>query len=233
MNDIILTIAESPYFALLVTACFYALGCLIYNKTKFPLFNPFLLAIIFVIAFLLIFDIDYSYYEQSSDIITYFLTPATVCFAIPLYRQLKVLKENFAAIVISIFVGSVSCVGSIFIMSKIVSLPKEIYVGLAPKSVTTPIATGIVTELEGFVAVVLIAVILSGIFGAVLAIPLSKFFKFKTHVALGLATGTSSHAVGTSRVLPYSEVAGAMSSLSIVIAGIMTVVIVPVISASY
>jgi len=233
MNNIIDIISNNTYFGVSLVLGLYVFYGFVCKKVKFSLMNPLLLTVATIIALLLIFNIPYERFEESASVIQYMLTPATVCFAVPLYRQLNVLKQNGLAILCGIFMGSLASVVSIFIMTKLMSMPMDIFTSLVPKSVTTPIATGIAMELGGIVGCTVIAVVGTGIIGSIFALPLSKLIRLKSDIALGVATGTSSHAIGTSTVMEVSEVAGAMSSLSIAIAGIMTVVIAPIVASLY
>lgn len=233
MSNLLSYFTENAYFGVFLTVGLYYLFKQLSGKITFPLFHPILLTVATLIGLLVLFEIPYADYAPSGDMITWFLTPATVCFAIPLYRQVKVLKKNAAAILVSIFMGSLASVGGILLMAKWFHLPLKIYASLAPKSVTTPIATGIAEELGGVVGCTVIAVIFTGILGAIFASTLRKLLRLKSEIAWGLATGTSSHAIGTSSIMAESEVAGAMGSLSIALAGIMTVAIVPLFSAFY
>ncbi|MDY3238906.1 MAG: LrgB family protein, partial [Anaerovoracaceae bacterium] len=151
MNNFVTFLSENAYFGVFLTVGFYLLFRRLSEKVRFPLFNPILLTVAAIIGFLVLFHIPYEAYVPSGDMITWFLTPATVCFAIPLYRQLHVLRRHMAAILISIFTGSLASVASIFIMGKLFGLPAHIHASLSPKSVTTPIATAIAEEMGGVV----------------------------------------------------------------------------------
>ena len=233
MDRIAAFVSENAFFGVFLTIGFYLLFRHLSGKIRFPLFNPILLTVAALIGFLLLFDIPYEAYEPSGDLITWFLTPATVCFAVPLYRQLHVLRRHMKAVLVSIFAGSLTSVATIFLMGKLFGLPTHIHASLSPKSVTTPIATAIAEEMGGVAGCTVIAVILTGILGSIFAVSLKKLLRLKSDIAWGLATGTSSHAIGTSAVIEESEIAGAMGSLSIAIAGVMTVVLVPLLNGLY
>ncbi|MCI8608068.1 MAG: LrgB family protein [Firmicutes bacterium] len=234
MNNLLI---ESGFLGVILTIGIYAACLKLREKVKNSglklALNPLLITIAVIIALLLLFRIPYESYEPSGERITWLLTPATVCFAVPLYRQAHVLRRHGRAILVSIFMGSLASVGSIFIMAKLLGLPLAIHASLAPKSVTTPIATGIAEEMGGIVGCTVIAVILTGIIGSIFTASLKKLFHIKSDIAWGLATGTSSHAIGTSAVISESELAGAMGSLSIALAGIITVALVPILSGLY
>lgn len=233
MNNLQIFFQDSAYTGVFLTVVIYLAFCRLQRKLSSPLLNPLLLTMAALVCLLLLLDLPYSAYEPSGDMIRWFLTPATVCFAVPLYRQMKLLRQNAAAILISIFVGSLSSVGSIFLMCRLFGVPFEIFASLAPKSVTMPIATSIAGEMEAVLGCTVVSVIITGLLGSLFTSLLRRLLRIRSHIAWGVATGTSSHAIGTSAVMPESEVAGAMSSLSIAIAGIMTVVIVPLLAGLY
>lgn len=220
-------IVSSPFFSLTLSVAAYAVGVWIYRKTKLALFNPLLLSIIIVCVVMLIFHIDYGSYNQGGQFITLLLTPATVVLAVPLYDQMKLIKKYAPVILVSIAVGSVCSMCSVFALCKLFGLDKALVASLMPKSITTAIAIGVSQNLGGIQAVTVVAVILSGIVGAIVGPPLFKLLRIKNRVAVGLAMGTASHAVGTSKALELGEDEGAMSSLSVVVAGILTVILAP------
>ena len=216
------------FFGLFVSLIAFEVGLIIYRKTKLPLFNPLLIAIIIVIGFLKLFNIDFDTYNESGKFINMFLGPATVILAVPLYKQLLLLKKNFVPIIIGISIGSVVSVISVILLSTVFNLDKEIIISLIPKSVTTPIGVEISNSLGGITGFTVMAVILTGITGAIIAPTVCKIFKINNPVARGIGIGTASHAVGTSKALEIGETEGAMSSLAIGIAGLITVVVAPI-----
>ena len=221
-------IIENMFFGIVISLIAFELGKIIYNKTKLPIFNPLLTSIIIVIVILKIFNIDFELYNKGGQFINMFLGPATVILAVPLYKQLLLLKKNFVPIIIGISIGSVVSVISVILLSTIFNLDKEIIISLIPKSVTTPIGVEISNSLGGITGITVMAVILTGITGAIIAPTVCKIFKINNPVARGIGIGTASHAVGTSKALEIDETEGAMSSLSIGIAGLITVVVAPI-----
>ena len=180
-----------------------------------------------MIVFLLVFDIDYPVYNAGAQHISYLLTPATVCLAIPLYKQLRILKDNLAAVIGGITSGVVTSGVSIFVLSKLFGLSHQYYVTLLPKSITTAIGMGVSEEAGGIAALTVVAIIISGLFGNVAGETILRVFRVRSSIAKGVALGTAAHAIGTSKALELGEVEGAMGSLSIAVAGLMTVVVVP------
>ncbi|SCK03083.1 Inner membrane protein yohK [uncultured Clostridium sp.] len=220
-------IIENMFFGIVISLIAFELGKIIYNKTKLPIFNPLLTSIVIVIAILKIFNIDFELYNKGGQFINMFLGPATVILAVPLYKQLLLLKKNFVPIIIGISVGSIVSVLSVILLSNVFNLDKEIIISLIPKSVTTPIGVEISNSLGGITGITVMAVILTGITGAIIAPTVCKVFKINNPVARGISIGTASHAVGTSKALEIGETEGAMSSLAIGVAGLITVVVAP------
>ena len=224
MNDLLL---QSAYFSIALSLAAYWVGVRLQRRLKHPLCNPLLIATCLIIAVLLLCGIDHDTYASGIQYLTWLLTPSTVCLAIPMYRQLHLLRQNWVAITVSLAAGCVACAVSVALMSWIFGLSPELYHSLQAKSVTTAIALGITEQLGGIAGVTSMAVIFTGLLGAVIAESVCRLLRITHPVAKGLAIGNSAHAVGTARALELGEVEGAMSSLSIVVAGVMTVVIAP------
>lgn len=217
-------LSSSLFFALALSLVSYELGSWLRKKTKLAIMNPLLIAIIIVIAVLLIFHIDYSEYERGSSLLNYMLTPATVALAIPLYRQIHTLKKYGVAIGFGVLAGVLTSLVGALVLAVLFHLTHEEYVTFLPKSITSAIGMGMSEELGGIVTITIAIIVVTGIVGNVMAETVCKVFRIKEKVAIGLAIGTSSHAMGTSKALEMGEVEGAMSSLAIVLAGILTVV---------
>lgn len=230
MNELL---SDSVFFGVAVSIAAFWIGEKIRRKWQLPIFNPLLIATILVIAVLLLCDIDYETYNQGAKYITFLLTPATICLAVPLYRQIEVLKKNVAAIVISILCGCVAHVLIIIGIALLFGVDEVLILSFLPKSVTTPIALGISSEIGGIQAVTAVGVVLAGILGAVTGPIVLKVCRITEPVAQGLGLGAPSHAIGTSKALEMGEIQGAMSSLAIVVTGILTVVIVPIFAEIY
>ncbi|AJG97615.1 MULTISPECIES: LrgB family protein [Clostridium] len=216
-------------FGLVLSLASFEVGIFINRNTRIPILNPLLIAIGIIICFLFAFHIDFDTYNKGGQFINMFLGPSTVVLAVPLYKQLDLLKKNAKAILTGIFVGSAIGIISIIGISYLVGLNSSVIKSLVPKSVTTPIGISISSQLGGVVPITVLAIIITGIVGAVFGPTICKIFRIKDKVAVGVSIGTASHAVGTSKALELGEVEGAMSSLSIGIAGIMTVIIAPLV----
>ena len=221
-------ISNSIYFGIALTLIAFLIGLELKKRLKLAVLNPILVSFLLIISVLLIFNIDYESYNQGGKYISFLLTPATVCLAIPLYQQLELLKKNLKAILIGISSGVVTSLFSIFLLSYLLNISREIYVSILPKSITTAIGIGISQELGGIQTVTILAILVTGISGNIIGEYICKIFRIKNPIAIGLAMGTSSHAVGTSKALEMGEIEGAMSSLSIAIAGLLTVILAPI-----
>lgn len=213
-----------------LTLIAYGIGVYLKKKLNYPIFNPILIAVVVIIGFLSVFNVEYENYNNSAQYISFFLTPATVSLAIPLYRQISLLKKNFKAIIISILSGVLSSLISVWGFSKLFGFTHIEYVTLLPKSVTTAIGMGISEELGGIVSITVATIIITGIIGNMFANILFKIFHIVEPIAKGLSLGTASHAIGTSKAMELGEIEGAMSSLSIVVAGLLTVILAPIFS---
>ena len=214
---------QSVFFGVFVSLAAYAVGVFIKNKTKFSLFNPLLISIIITSAVVIFAGIDYDVYYEGAKYISYLLTPATVALAIPLYEQVTVLKKNFKAIIAGIVSGVITGLCSILAMALIFGFTHEQYVTFLPKSITTAIGMGVSEELGGYVSITVAVIIITGVLGSVIAEGFLKLFKITDPCAKGIAIGTASHAVGTSKAMEIGKTEGAMSGLSIVVSGLLTV----------
>lgn len=220
-NSIILNSATVGVVLSMMT---YGFGIWLRGKTKIDFLNPLLISIASIIAILLIFKIDYQSFNESAKYLSYLLTPATVALAIPLYRQLDLLKKNLKAILIGVASGVLTSMSSVLAFCVLFRLSHENYVTLLPKSITTAIGMDVSKELGGSVTISVAVIIITGILGNMLATTLTKLFRIKSPIAVGLMCGTASHAIGTAKAMQIGEIEGAMSSLAIVVSGLMTVV---------
>lgn len=221
-------LTQSVFFGVVISLLAYQIGSRIKKKVKLAIANPLLISVILIVAVLLLFGIDYEAYNNGAKYISYFLTPATVSLAIPLYRRLELLKKYPKAIFGGIAAGVLTTMVSILVMSIAFGLTHEQYVTLLPKSITTAIGMGISEKMGGIVTITVVAISITGILGNIVAEALCKLCKIEEPIARGLAIGTASHALGTTKAMELGEIEGAMSSLSIVVAGIMTVIAVSV-----
>ena len=217
-------IENSVFFGAFVSLGAYEIGLLMKLKFKLAIFNPLLISIFCVMGVLMVLGVDYESYEEGGKYISYLLTPATVCLAVPLYQQLHLLKKNIKAIAAGILSGVLASLVSVLLLAKMFGLSHEEYVTLLPKSITTAIGMGVSEELGGIVTITVAVIIITGVLGNVIADAVYKIAKIEEPVAKGLALGTSAHAIGTAKAMELGEVEGAMSSLAIAVAGLLTVI---------
>ena len=204
-------IKNSAFFGAMISLIAYEIGLILKKKFKMAIFNPLLISIICVIGVLLLFHIDYDDYNEGGKYISYLLTPATVCLAVPLYEQIHLLKKNLKAVAAGIFSGTLAGLCSVLLMAKLFGFDHQEYVTMLPKSITTAIGMGVSEELGGIVTITV-------------AVIIYKVAKIEEPIAKGLGLGTSAHAIGTAKAMELGPVEGAMSSLAIAVAGLLTVV---------
>ena len=215
---------DSVFFGAAISLGAYEAGLLIKRKFKLAILNPLLIATICVMAVLTLLKVDYTHYNEGARYISYLLTPATVCLAVPLYQQLELLRKNLKAVAGGITGGGLASLASVFVLAKLFSLTHEQYVTLLPKSITTAIGMGVSEELGGITTITVAVIIITGILGNVIAEFVCRLFRIEEPIAKGLALGTASHASGSAKAMELGEVEGAMSSLAIAVAGLMTAV---------
>lgn len=220
MNDFF---TSSLFWGVLVSLAGYEAGIFLKKKTGLAILNPLLISIVLVIGFLLFFHVDYRMYQSGGVYLSYLLTPATVCLAVPLYKQLHLLRKYSVAISAAVLAGTIASLLSILILSVLFGLEHRMYVTLLPKSITTAIGMGISEEMGGIVDITVAAIVVTGVFGNVVGEWALRLFHIENRIARGLALGTSAHAIGTSKALELGEIEGAMGSLAIIIAGLITV----------
>ena len=218
---------ESLYFGFVISLAAYLAGVWVKKKVGWAILNPLLVSVVIVIAVLKLLHVDYASYNNSAKYISYLLTPSTVCLAIPLYKQLHLLKEHGDAVVLGITAGVVTSAVSVFLLCRVLGLTHTHYVTLLPKSITTAIGMGVSEEAGGIVTLTVMSIVLTGVLGNMAGESILRLARIHHPVAKGLALGTSAHAVGTAKALELGEIEGAMSSLSIAVAGLMTVIVVP------
>ena len=223
-------LCNSAYFGVTVSLIGYGAGIMLKKKFKYAFLNPLLISIIFVIGVVMLCGVDYESYENSAQYLSYLLTPATVCLAVPLYQQMTLLKKNLAAVACGILAGVLASLGSVLLLAFLFGLEHDVYVTLLPKSITTAIGMGVSEELNGIVTITVAVIIITGVVGNVLADFVYKLFHVTHPVAKGVGLGTSAHAIGTAKALEMGEIEGAMGGLSIAVAGILTVIVAPIFS---
>lgn len=218
-------VEQSAFFAIVLTLGSYEIGRLIQQKTKSVIANPLLIAIVLVVIVLKVMNIDGTKYQENVSFISLFLTPATVCLAIPLYRQVQILRKSLAGILVGILAGTFTSVAVVYVMCKLFSMSDTMTVSLLPKSITTAMGMVLSEQAGGFAALTAIVIAVTGILGNMFGEMLAKIFHITDPIAKGVAYGTAAHVMGTSKAAELDELMGAVSSLSLVVAGIITAVI--------
>lgn len=218
-------ITSSPLFGIAITILTYYLGIKINQKTRKAIFNPLLIAELLIIAILIIFKIPFSAYNNGGAIINLFLGPVTAMLAYSIYRMRKLVKEHMLSIIAGTVAGSIASIISIILLSRLFGLDESLSSSLVPKSVTTPIAIAISTSLGGIRSLTVTALLLTGVAGNILAPFMIRLFRVRNRIAQGVAIGTASHVVGTSKALEMGEDIGAISSIALSFSGIITAII--------
>lgn len=220
-------ITSHPLFGIILTLGTFEIGKRIYNRFRLPIFNPILIAILLIVGVLMVFKIPLDSYESGSKMLSLFLGPVTVILAVPLYKQLNLLKSHLFPILIGVTVGAITSITSVIILGKLMGLEKVLLLSMAPKSITTPIGMELSKNIGGIQAITIVGIMITGITGAVAAPIICEVFRIKNRVAKGIGVGVSSHAVGTSKAIEMGEVEGAMSGLAIGLTGVATIIVLP------
>lgn len=215
---------QSVFLGVFLSLGSYGLGMWLKRKTGWALMNPLLIAVVLVVAFLAISGVSYTSYSNGARILDYLLTPATICLAVPLYQQIELLKKNYKAVVAGLVSGVLTSLISVFLLALLFQFDHASYVTFLPKSITTAIGMGISDELGGYVSITVVVILLTGVFGNIFADKILKLFHVEEPIAKGIAIGSAAHAMGTARAMEMGQIEGAMSGLSIVVSGILTVI---------
>ena len=215
---------ESLFSGVVLSLVAYVIGSFLKKKLKLDILNPLLISIVISIVVLVVGKINYDTYYEGAKYLSWFLTPATVCLAIPLYEQWELLKKNYKAVLLGLLGGTLTSLTTVLVLSLLCGLDHEQYVTLLPKSITTAIGMGVSEALGGYVTITVAVIIVTGVLGNMFGQMICKIFKITEPISQGLAFGASSHAIGTAKAIEIGEVEGAMSSLAIAVSGILTVV---------
>lgn len=219
---------ESMFAGVALSLIAYGLGVLLKKKIKLGIFNPLLISIVISILVIVIGKIDYNTYNEGAKILSWLLTPATVCLAIPLYEQWNLLKNNYKAVIAGLMAGTITSLTTVFVLALVLGLSHKEYVTLLPKSITTAIGMGVSEELGGYVTITVAVIIITGVLGNIMGETICKIFHITEPISKGLAFGASSHAIGTAKAMEIGEIEGAMSGLAIAVSGILTVILASV-----
>lgn len=216
-------------FPLVLTVGAYQIGLWCRKKWDHPLCNPILIAVLLVIGVLLLSGLPVETYQAGTAGIQWLLTPATVCLALPLYEHLKVLKKNLPAILTGVAAGTLTSLAGIFLLCRLFGLDGQISVSLLPKSITTAMGIVLSGQNGGIASLTTTAIIVTGILGSLTGSTLCKLLKLRSPIAQGVAFGTASHVIGTSKASELGQLQGAVSSLSLTVAGVLTAILFPLI----
>ena len=216
-------LSQSVFFGAVLSLAAFQVGLYCKKKWHLAIFNPLLIATALVIGILAIFKIPYDVYYSGAKYISYLLTPATVCLAIPLYEQLELLKKNALAILAGILSGVLTSVTLVLLFAVVFHFSHTEYVTFLPKSVTTAIGMGVSEQLGGNVSITVAVIVITGVLGNMLAEPVCRVLSITNPIAKGIGIGSAAHAIGTAKAMELGEVEGAMSGLSIAVSGILTV----------
>ncbi len=224
------SLVHSEIFDLALVVGTYIAATLLYKKTHLNLLHPLLTSIFVIIVILEVLDIKYESFQQGSHLIHFMLGPSVVALGYVLFEQMKYLKGNVVSILTSVFVGAIVGIISVIAIGKLMGADQSLIATLQPKSVTTPIAMGISEKNGGIPSLTAVIVVAVGIFGSIVGPAVMKVLGIESRIAKGLALGASSHGVGTAAAIQLGAVEGALSGLAIGLMGIMTAILVPVIS---
>ncbi len=215
---------STMFFGVFLTFAAFVFGQWVFEKTKhFPLFSPSIIAIATIICILHFFQIDYDAYNVGGDLFTKMLLPATVALALPIYRHRQAIKGNLLPILIGAGVGSFTGIGSVFVLCKLFGFDDMLIHSMLGKSITTPMGIEVTKLLGGEPSIVIVGIMISGLLGTITIPIMTKLLRLKNSIAIGIASGTSSHAMGTSKAMEMGDDIGAMSSIAIGIAGVFTI----------
>lgn len=217
-------------FPVILTLAAFQIGRACQKKWKLPIFNPTLIGMVLVILFVLLFGMDPEGYSSGTKLIFWLMTPATISLAVPMYEQFQVLKKSLKAVLAGVCAGTLSCMLMIVAVSLLLKFDRSILISLMPKSVTTAIGMSLSEMFGGMGGVTVAAIIITGIGGNMMGPALCKLFGITDEVAQGVAFGTAAHVIGTAKANELSQLTGAASSLSLVVAGLLTAVFMPMLA---
>ena len=229
IQELINTLSTTIFFGAALTLICFSIGLMVQKKFNLKILNPIIISVAMIIIILNIADISYETYNNGAQLISVFLTPATVCLAIPLYEKLQLLKDNFLAVMGGIISGVAANLMLIWGVCVAFNLDKTIFATMAPKSITTAIGMVLSEETGGIVNITVAMIVITGNTGYLFAETIIRLFKIKSPVAKGIAIGNSTHVLGTSKAVELGDVEGAMSGLAVAVAGIITVIVVPLV----
>ena len=218
-------LTSNSYFCVLLTLIAFSIGRFLQKKGKIAIFNPLLLGALIVIGFLLITGIPNEEYQAGCHVLNYLLTPATICLAISFYEQFSSMKKHMGAVLVGLIVGTICCLGSIYLMGILFRFDRVLTLSMLPKSITTAIGVPVSEEIGGIAAITSASIALTGVLTNMIGPSLCRIFKIRSPIAQGVGFGTAGHVIGTSKAAELSQLAGAVSSFSLTCTGIFTTVV--------
>ena len=206
----------------------YQIGLQCQKKWKTPLFNPILIGMLLVILFLSLTGMERRSYQDGTKYLSWLMTPATISLAIPMYEQFQILRKNLKAIAVGVAAGTISCLGMVLALSLIFGYDQSLTISLLPKGITTAIGMTLAELYGGTSSIATLAIVITGILGNMFGTYFCKWFGITQEIAQGVAFGTSSHVIGTAKANELSTLTGAVSSLSLVVSGLLTALVFPI-----
>ncbi|PKM29368.1 MAG: hypothetical protein CVV07_11245 [Gammaproteobacteria bacterium HGW-Gammaproteobacteria-11] len=220
-------IVAHPLFWIGVTLAAYQLGVALYEKTRLALFHPVMISIVIMITVLLLIGVDFPTYREAVAPLLVLLGPATVALAVPLYVNLRKIRDFFWPVMLTLLLGGLFATISTLLIGWALQVDHMLLMTMAPKSVTSPIAMLVAEQIGGVAALAAVFVMITAIIGALFGPWLLKISGIRSQAAWGLAMGICAHAVGTARALEESEEAGAFAALGMSLMGIATAILLP------
>ena len=217
--------------SVLLTLLAYQAGVLLQKKTKSPVCNPILVGVVLVLLFMALTGLENKTYQAANVRLSWLMTPATICLAIPMYQQVEILKKNWRAMVAGIAAGALSCLAVVLVWGLVFRFDRELTISLLPKSVTSAIGVPLSGLNGGILSITTAAIILTGILASVMGPVLCKLFRLKDEISRGVAFGTAGHVIGTAKATELDPLTGAVSSLSLVVAGLLTAIVLPILAS--
>ncbi|MBE6064931.1 LrgB family protein [Clostridium cochlearium] len=223
------SLINSPMISIIISIACFEIGLYIHKKTKISLLNPLLICVPLIILIISFLNISLEDFNKGGELISFFLAPATVVLAVPLYNKIDLVKKYFIPILLGVTIGCITSILSVYYLCRLFGLTKELTYSLLPKSITTPIGIEVSKLIGGIPSITVSAIIITGIIGAIISPIVCKIFNIKDDVAVGISIGTASHAIGTTKAIEMGETQGAMSGLAIGISGLITSFLIPII----
>ncbi len=209
----------------------YQIGALCQKKFKLPIFNPILIGVIVVLLLLPLIGMERKSYQEGVRLMSWLMTPATVCLAIPMYEQIQALRKNLKGILVGVAAGALSCLSMLLVFALVLGFDRNLTVSLLPKGITAAIGVSLTELFGGTPSITTLGITVTGICGNMFGTYFCRWFGITDEIARGVAFGTGSHVIGTAKASELSPLSGAVSSLSLVVAGLMTAVLFPVLTS--